>query len=74
MVGTLAVSPDGKLLAYPFQLDQPETSSTQPSSTLVVIPAEGGAPIKTFPKVLGEVQWTPRGGGLDYYDLRDGVI
>jgi hypothetical protein len=64
MVGTLAVSPDGKLLAYPFQLDQPETSSTQPSSALVVIPAEGGAPIKHFRRswvrcsgLPGEADW-----------------
>jgi Tol biopolymer transport system component len=73
MVGSLSLSQNGKMLAYPYQEDQPNSSSNQLSCVLVVIPSDGGTPIKTFPNVLGYVRWAPGGGGLDYYDLRDVV-
>jgi len=40
---------------------------------LVVIPAEGGAPVKVFPDVLGSVRWSPNGRELVHYALQDGV-
>jgi serine/threonine protein kinase/Tol biopolymer transport system component len=60
-IGTLAISPDGKYLAFPFhELGPP------PKSTLIVIPSAGGAAVKTFPNVLGRVVWSPDGRGIDH--------
>jgi hypothetical protein len=44
LIGTLAISPDRRFLAFPFQ-DQ----NDEASSTLFVIPSNGGPPIKNFP-------------------------
>jgi Tol biopolymer transport system component/DNA-binding winged helix-turn-helix (wHTH) protein len=68
LIGTLAISPDGRFLAFPFQ-DQ----NDEARSTLFVIPSRGGPPIKTFPNVLGAVQWSPNSCCIVRYDLRDGV-
>jgi Tol biopolymer transport system component len=46
LIGPVAVSPDGKFLAFPSQ-DQNDESR----STLYVIPSNGGTPAKTFPDV-----------------------
>jgi DNA-binding winged helix-turn-helix (wHTH) protein/Tol biopolymer transport system component len=61
----LALSPDGKLLAYVY--GEP---SERPASAwkLVVIPAGGGRPIKVY-SVPGEIhtmRWSPDGRGLQY--------
>jgi Tol biopolymer transport system component len=68
LIGTVAISPDGKFLAYPCQ-----DESVVSRSTLVVIPSERGAPVKTFPDVLGLVRWSPGGRGLVHYKLQDGI-
>ena len=62
LCGTLTISPDGKLLAYPYQQYSP------PFVALAVIPADGGDPIKTFkvPGALGRLRWSPDGNTLQY--------
>jgi DNA-binding winged helix-turn-helix (wHTH) protein/Tol biopolymer transport system component len=68
LVGDVAISPDGKLLAFPYQ-DQ----NDEARSTLAVIPSDGGPPVKTFPDVRGSVQWSPNGCCIVRYELRDAV-
>ncbi len=60
--GALTISPDGKLLAYPYQQYSP------PFVAVAVIPASGGDPIKTFkvPGTLGRLRWSPDGSALQY--------
>ena len=63
LFGNLSVSPDGKLLAYPYQQYDP------PLVALAVIPADdGGAPVATFrvPGFLGPLTWSPKGDALQY--------
>jgi Tol biopolymer transport system component/DNA-binding winged helix-turn-helix (wHTH) protein len=57
-------SPDGKVIAY-HRID------AQRRRDVVLIPAQGGAPIKTFPspKNYGSVmRWAPAGDSLSYRD------
>ena len=67
-----SVSPDGKLIAY-------SDSDERPGSPvrIVVIPFDGGHPVKTFdlPPTFDHlaVRWTPDGRALTYVDTRDGV-
>jgi hypothetical protein len=68
LVGNVAISPDGKLLAFPYQ-DQ----NDEARSTLAVIPSDGGPPVKTFPDVRGFVQCSPNGCCIVRYKLRDAV-
>jgi len=68
LFGNLTVSPDGKLLAYPYQQYDP------PLVALAVIPADdGGAPVATFrvPGFLGRLRWSPKGDALQYLLTRD---
>jgi Tol biopolymer transport system component len=66
-----AISPDGKLLAF---FHQPE----QEPSRIVVIPFEGGPPVKTFDHPVGVtalwgLRWTPDGRTLTYIKSDIGV-
>jgi Tol biopolymer transport system component/DNA-binding winged helix-turn-helix (wHTH) protein len=62
-----AVSPDGKVIAY-HRMDVRRRERPE----IVLIPAQGGAPIKTLPapKNFGTVMhWDPAGDSLSYQDL-----
>jgi DNA-binding winged helix-turn-helix (wHTH) protein/Tol biopolymer transport system component len=69
LIGTVAISPDGKLLAFPYQDEKDEARST-----LIIIPSTGGPSTKTFPDVWGSVKWSPNGCCIVHYDVRDGVV
>jgi eukaryotic-like serine/threonine-protein kinase len=58
------VSPDGKAIAY-----------NEGASKLVIIPVEGGKPIREFDTLLpnGCIRWTPDGHGLTYIDQLNGI-
>ncbi len=61
-----AFSPDGKVIAY-YRMNQEKRDRRD----IVIIPAEGGAPIKTFPvpKNFGSfMRWAPSGDSLSYRD------
>jgi Tol biopolymer transport system component/DNA-binding winged helix-turn-helix (wHTH) protein len=61
----LALSPDGKLLAYVYrQPAEPPTSAWK----IVVIPVAGGRPIKVYslPGEIHTMRWSPDGRGLHY--------
>lgn len=70
--GRLSVSPDGKLLAYPY--DQ-YTATSAPGWHLAVISANGSAPVKTFdvPGGIGDLRWSPDGEKLQYLLTRAGA-
>jgi eukaryotic-like serine/threonine-protein kinase len=65
------ISPDGKLIASSYQAD----SNT--ASKIVVIPIDGGAPVKLFDVTpstdASSVAWTADGHSLVYLDTRTGV-
>jgi DNA-binding winged helix-turn-helix (wHTH) protein/Tol biopolymer transport system component len=68
--GRLAVSPDGKFLAYVYDV------YTDPSAfgySLAVIPASGGAAIQTcrVPSWIWGPRWSPDGKSLQYLLYRD---
>ncbi len=67
---SLAVSPDGKLLAFYFRLAQIEARLQ-----IQIISAETGAPVKTFPLVGdgGKLRWSPDGKSLDYIETHEGI-
>jgi len=67
LVGTLAVSPDGKFLAYPRQ-------EVGARSEMVVQPAGGGAIAKKFFDLAGMIRWRPDGRALNHYLVRDGLV
>jgi Tol biopolymer transport system component len=67
-----SVSPDGKLIAY---TDKDERADSP--ERIVVIPFDGGDPVKTFdlPPTFqhAAVRWKLDGRALTYVDIRDGV-
>jgi Tol biopolymer transport system component len=68
--GRLAISPDGKFLAYAYDEALPATETR-----LAVIPSSGGAPLQTF-KVSSDVsdlRWSPDGRRLQYLLTRSGA-
>jgi Tol biopolymer transport system component len=67
--GALMISPDGKLLAYPYQQYSP------PRVAIAVIPATGGPPAKEFtlPGFSEMLRWSPDGHSLHYLLTNDGV-
>jgi len=69
LFGNLAISPDGALLAYPYQQYSP------PLVALAVLSSKGGPPIKQFrmPGFLGHVRWAPKGDALQYLQTQDGA-
>jgi len=68
LIGTIAVSPDGKFLAFPYQ-----EGENAAHSTLIVIPSGGGPPIKKFSDVAGSVKWSPNVCCIVHFAERDGV-
>jgi DNA-binding winged helix-turn-helix (wHTH) protein/Tol biopolymer transport system component len=73
MMGSLAISPDGKLLAYPFEEYHPV-----PKMRLAVISVHGEAPPKVLDApggVFGEMSlsWSADGQGLQYLLTQNGT-
>lgn len=73
MMGSLAISPDGKLLAYPFEEHRPV-----PKMKLAVIPVDGKAPPKVLDApghVYGEVSlsWSGDAKALQYLFTQNGA-
>ena len=66
-MGNLTVSLDGKFLAYPYQQYSP------PQVALAIIPATGGAPVRTFtlPGFIGRLRYSPDGKALEYLMTRN---
>jgi eukaryotic-like serine/threonine-protein kinase len=70
MPGRVAISPDGKLLAFPYDL-----ASTEPTLKIGVIPIGGGPLLRTF-DVAGEIQgprWSPDGRAVQYLIDKNGA-
>lgn len=68
--GWIAVSPDGKLLAFPY-----DVASTGPVLNIGVVSVAGGPLVKTF-FVAGEfdgLRWSPDGRGLQYLLDKNGA-
>jgi len=72
IAGRLSVSPDGKLLAYPY--DQ-YTEVPSPGWNLAVIAMNGGQPQRTFkvPGGIHDARWSPDGRDLQYLLTRAGA-
>jgi DNA-binding winged helix-turn-helix (wHTH) protein/Tol biopolymer transport system component len=70
--GRLSVSPNGQLIAYPYDR---YTSPAGPGWSVVVIPVGGGPPLWSFnvPTGFSGARWSPRGEGLQYMLTRDGT-
>ena len=68
--GRLSISPDGKLLAYPYRESIPA-----PATKLAIIPAEGGAPttVLSAPGVVWGLLWSLDGKNLQYSFPQNGV-
>jgi Tol biopolymer transport system component len=71
---TIAVSPDGKYLVYPYtQFGRVPSEGWK----LAVIPLDGGPPVHQFPVPSGatgvRVRWSPSGKGLQYVVTQNGV-
>ena len=68
--GRLAVSPDGKLLAYIYDEALPATETR-----LAVIPSSGGVPLQTFkvPSDVSDLRWSSDGRKLQYLLTRRGA-
>ena len=70
--GVLAISPDGKLLAYPYtQYGRVPSEGWR----VAVMFAEGGPPLKQFnvPGGILGVRWSPGGTGLQYVWTQNGA-
>lgn len=69
VTGSLDVSPDGKLLSYPFAQYRPNAWK------LAVLPARGGPAIKIFdvPGGANRVRWSPAGASLQYLVTQNGA-
>ena len=67
-IRALALSPDGKLIACALRVPLP--------AKLVVIPIEGGSPVKVFdvrPTLPARIRWTPDGRAVTYVATQNGV-
>jgi hypothetical protein len=65
--GAMRISPDGRFLSFPND----EIISNKPVTKLVIVPANGGPPIKRFDAPSGIyregcLRWSPNGQGLQY--------
>ena len=66
------VSPDGKMIACNYGVDQGDLNRWR----IAIIPFAGGQPLKTldvptYP--MRQIQWSPDGRALTYLDVREGV-
>jgi len=77
--GVLAISPDGKRIAYLASPASPVENPSSPSASqpnqLKVIPFDGGAPLHQFdwPASAGGPRWAPAGDAVEYVLTRNGV-
>jgi Tol biopolymer transport system component len=75
---SVAISPDGKLIAYLTSPNVPvenQAPSTSKPNQLKVIPFEGGTPLYQFnwPASAGDPRWAPMGDAIEYGLTRNGV-
>jgi DNA-binding winged helix-turn-helix (wHTH) protein/Tol biopolymer transport system component len=70
ILGRLAISPDGKFLAYDYGEALPAIGMK-----VAVIPVGGGVPLQTFkvPSDVSDLRWSPDGQSLQYLLTRNGV-
>ena len=68
LTGGAAVSPDGKLLAFPYYENGPN-----PVQRLSIIRLDTGDLVHSFIGVAGYVCWRPDGRAIAYFDVRDGI-
>jgi Tol biopolymer transport system component/DNA-binding winged helix-turn-helix (wHTH) protein len=68
--GNVTISPDGKLIAFPFDVNTP-----QPSLKIAIVPINGGRILKTLdvPSGITGPRWSPDGHSLQYLLDRDGA-
>ena len=67
--GRVAISPDGKFLAYAY-----DEGDVELGSKLVVIPAGGASPVSAYevPTDMSALLWSPDGQGLQFLLTRNG--
>ncbi len=72
IIGRLSLSPDGRLLAYPYT---EYTNQPEPGWHLAVISSDGAAPVHVFkiPSGIGGPQWSRDGKSLQYLLTRNGA-
>lgn len=76
---SVAISPDGKLIAYLTWPSVPVENLASPSGSkpnqVKVIPFEGGAPLYHFdwPASASDPRWAPTGDAIEYGLTRNGV-
>lgn len=73
-MGRLTISPDGKLLAYPYTQYGHVPSEGR---SVAVVPIDGGPPVKNF-KISQDAdtlqwRWSPDGKSLHYVQTADGA-
>jgi len=70
ILGRLAISPDGRFLAYAYDEALPAIGAK-----LDVIPVSGGAPLQTLkvPSDVSDLRWSPDGQSLQYLLTRNGA-
>ena len=68
--GAARISPDGKFVAYSLQEGSPV-----PQLKYAIIPAGGGAPVQTLPRLAGSgaSRWAPDGKALQFLLTRKGA-
>jgi eukaryotic-like serine/threonine-protein kinase len=64
----LAVSPDGKMIAYTY-----EDSTMSPPRGGVITPLEGGPPVSLFDIPMSPLRWTPDSRSVLYLKSQDGI-
>ena len=75
----LAISPEGKRIAYVAAPETPVVNPSSPSGSqpnqLKVIAVDGGTPMQQFdwPASAWRPRWAPRGDAIDYILTRNGV-
>ncbi len=72
VVGRMSVSPDGKMIAYPF-----EEFTPIPKMKLAIISVDGGPPVKILDAPggvygFGSPLWSPDGKGLEHILTQNG--
>ena len=68
LTGGAAVSPDGKLLAFPYH-----ESGPNPVQRVSIIRLGTGDLVHSFIGVTGYVRWRPDGRAIAYFDVRDEI-